>query len=249
MKVVRISTTWTERNTESAHDRLRLGVGAQLAGAMVLVLCGECPLLGDVTGAIGASSRLCGAIGLVGTQLGVVPLDAVLAWLLVVTFNLSLTTGPACSAYRREICEHVYASDRARHGIPYRTLRWEWMIRLASSGVKSSMLGLSCWSDMTVTGAFGKNEGEQCLWEDVATGFSGDKVEVYIVCQTERRRKGEERTRRNFGEASSCRVGRGLVSVLPGSNRGTDKSNKKSMDSNKRKYAYANRQICAQVRL
>lgn len=33
-------------------------------------------------------------------------------------------------------------------GVPYRTLRWEWMIRLASSGVKSSTLGLSWWSDM-----------------------------------------------------------------------------------------------------
>lgn len=35
------------------------------------------------------------------------------------------------------------------------------MIRLASSGVKSSTFGLSFWSDMTVTGAFGKSLSEE----------------------------------------------------------------------------------------
>jgi len=32
--------------------------------------------------------------------------------------------------------------------LPYRTLRCEWMMRLASSGVSSSRLGLSCVSDI-----------------------------------------------------------------------------------------------------
>lgn len=36
--------------------------------------------------------------------------------------------------------------------LPYRTFRWEWMMRLASSGVRSSRLGLPCESDMDQTG-------------------------------------------------------------------------------------------------
>lgn len=39
-------------------------------------------------------------------------------------------------------------NSEERDSIPYRTLRWECMIRLASSGVRSSMLGLSFRSVM-----------------------------------------------------------------------------------------------------
>lgn len=39
-------------------------------------------------------------------------------------------------------------NNKEKTHLPYRTLRWEWMIRLASSGVRSSRLGLSWESDM-----------------------------------------------------------------------------------------------------
>lgn len=47
-------------------------------------------------------------------------------------------------------------------GVPYRTLRCEWMMRLASSGVRSSMLGLSRCSAMAANrGAGGGNDSQQ----------------------------------------------------------------------------------------
>lgn len=63
VKVIRLvciaTTSWAERNTESAQGRIRLGVAARLwvAGAMVLAvivghIVGERSFLGDVTGAV-----------------------------------------------------------------------------------------------------------------------------------------------------------------------------------------------------
>lgn len=48
-------------------------------------------------------------------------------------------------------------------GVPYRTLRCEWMMRLASSGVRSSMLGLSCCSAMAANRGAGNGTDGQKL--------------------------------------------------------------------------------------
>lgn len=49
-------------------------------------------------------------------------------------------------------------------GVPYRTFRCEWMMRLASSGVRSSMLGLSCCSAMAANrGAGDGNHGQKLV--------------------------------------------------------------------------------------
>lgn len=47
--------------------------------------------------------------------------------------------------------------------VPYRTLRCEWMMRLASSGVRSSMLGLSCCSAMAANRGAGNGNDSQEL--------------------------------------------------------------------------------------
>lgn len=42
-----------------------------------------------------------------------------------------------------------------REAVPYLTLRWEWMMRLASSGVRCSRSGLSWGSNMSSVGTAG----------------------------------------------------------------------------------------------
>lgn len=87
-----------ERNTESTQSRIRLGVAAYLTGAVVLLIDGQSPLLVDMTGGVGARSGLGGPVGLVGAQLWVFSLDAVLTWLFIVAFNLSLAAWPTGGA-------------------------------------------------------------------------------------------------------------------------------------------------------
>lgn len=44
-------------------------------------------------------------VGFVGTELRVVPLDAVFTWALVVTFHLALSTRPTCGACSMLVCD------------------------------------------------------------------------------------------------------------------------------------------------
>lgn len=103
---VPFETVRAERNTESAHGRVAVRldeVGAVFPGAiLVLVMVGgQSPFLADVGGRITTTkgSGFRGSVGLVGAQLRVLPLYAVLAWLLVVALDLALATWPARSAY------------------------------------------------------------------------------------------------------------------------------------------------------
>lgn len=78
---------------------------------MVLVVGGQGPLLVDMAGGIDTGIGLGSAVGLVGAQLGVFPLDAVLTWLLVVTLDLPLATRPTRSAWLRQRHESVQDSQ------------------------------------------------------------------------------------------------------------------------------------------
>ncbi len=76
-----------------------------------------------------------------------VPLDTIFTRLLVIAFDLALSTGPVMVSKApggsRGSGTPPLAGSTHQQAVPYRTLRCEWMIRLASSGVRSSRLGLS----------------------------------------------------------------------------------------------------------
>ena len=94
-----------------------------------------------------------------------VSLDAVFARLLIVTLDLALSTRPARSTYNDLVSGGLPRSTRLlwrkklNEGLPYRTLRCEWIIRLASSGVKEESIG-SCWDSLILETMLDELDGE-----------------------------------------------------------------------------------------
>jgi hypothetical protein len=110
--------------TGGQHTIRTDGLASFVALAAGLLLIGRMRSLFGLRVGVGEGTALTssGTVGFVRAELGVFPLDAVLAGALVVAFHLSLATGPACGACRSVSRRHDYLVPGALDN--YTSGRW-----------------------------------------------------------------------------------------------------------------------------